>query len=140
MKRVFVDTNILLDVLLERIPFVRPAQIIWSLAERKEIQAAISALSVSNIFFIINKLASREKAYLAVDTLLKIFKISEITGGMISKALAARFPDFEDAVQYFCALKSGARAILTRDPAGYLQSKLPVMDGNEYLALIKIPS
>ncbi len=135
MKRVFIDTNILLDVFLERVPFAYPAQRVWSMAERKQMQAAVSTLSVCNIFFILKKLASTEKAYLAIETLVETFKLIEVTPRIISKALAARLNDFEDAVQYFCALQAGAKLILSRDPSGFGKSRLPVMDCNEYLTL-----
>jgi len=136
VKKIFIDTNILLDVLLERDPFCRPAQLVWSLAEKRKIQAAISAVSVSNIFFILERLSSKENAYRAVETLLEIFRITDVTSQILSKALTARFPDFEDAVQYFCALKFKARAILSRDPSGFLERKIPIMDCNEYLAIL----
>lgn len=136
MKRIFLDTNVLLDVFLERDPFCLPAQIIWSQAERKEIRAALSALSVNNIFFIIRKLSSREKAYLAVETLVKIFKVIDTTSSILTLALKARFPDFEDAVQYYSAAKFRAETIISRDPAGFEEGKIPVMDAAQWLTLM----
>ncbi|MBI2981030.1 MAG: PIN domain-containing protein [Deltaproteobacteria bacterium] len=136
MKRIFLDTNILLDVLLARDPFCQRAQTVWSLAEKKEIVAAISTVSVSNVFFIIKKLSSREKAYEAVSVLAEIFKLVEVGAQTVSKSLQARFPDFEDAVQYYSALKFRAKAILSRDPSGFRGGKIPVMSCSEYLALL----
>lgn len=133
-KRIFLDTNILLDVLLERDPFCQPAQLVWSLAERREIKAGISAASLNNVFFVIKKLASREKAYFAINTLVQIFKISPITSQTVLKALKLGLPDFEDALQYSCALQFRAKTILTRDPSGFQKSKIPVMDASQYLS------
>lgn len=135
MKRILLDTNILLDVFLERHPFCQPAQIIWTLAEKKKIQAAISAISINNIFFIMKKLTSNEKAYWAVETLLEIFKIIGVTPQIIRKALKVRFPDFEDAIQYQTALKFRAHAIISRDPSGFEKSTIPVLDGPQFLIL-----
>ena len=138
MKRVFLDTNILLDVFLERDPFCHPAQIVWSLAEKKKIRAAVSAVSVSNIFFILERLSSKDKAYRAIETLVELFKIENVTSRIISEALSLRHADFEDAIQYFSALKFRAKVILTRDPKGFEGSKIPVMNCDEYLALHSI--
>lgn len=134
-KRIFLDTNILLDVLLERGPFCQPAQLVWSLAERKEIKAGISAVSLNNVFFIIKKLASKEKAYFAINTLVEIFKICPVTSQTISKALKLDLPDFEDALQYICALQFRAKTIITRDFSGFKKSKISVMDASQYLTL-----
>lgn len=134
MKRIFVDTNILLDVLLDRAPFSEPAQRLWSHAERRVIRAAISGVSIHNVFFIVRKLSSVEKGYKAIDTLASIFDLVDLSGPMIRKALQIRFPDFEDGLQYVSALKYRAQAIISRDPDGFLESRVPVMDCDEYLA------
>lgn len=136
MKRIFLDTNILLDVFLARDPFCQPAQVVWSLAEKREIAAAISTLSVSNVFFIIKKISSGEKAYEAIATLTEIFELIEVGAQTVSRALQARFPDFEDAIQYYSALKFRAKAILSRDPSGFRDNKIAVMSCSEYLALL----
>lgn len=138
MKRIFLDTNILLDVFLEREPFVRPAQMIWTLAAEKKVQAAISAISVNNVFFIVEKLSSSDKAYTAIQALAGIFKIVGVTPRIINKSIEARYADFEDAVQYFSALEFRAKIIISRDPAGFVKCGLPVMDGAEYLSLLTI--
>ena len=134
MNRVLVDTNILLDVFLERHPHCLPAQTVWTLVERKQIQAAISAVSVNNVFFIIKKLSSKEKATKAIETLVDIFSIVEINSKIIVKTLAGKFDDFEDGLQYHSALKYKAQAILTRNPDDFRKSQIPVMDCAMYLA------
>lgn len=134
-KRIFLDTNILLDVLLERDPFCRPAQLVWSLAERRQIKAGISATSLNNVFFVIKKLTSKEKAYFAISTLSQIFKLCPVTSQTVLKALKLGLPDFEDSLQYSCALQFRAKAIITRDVSGFQKSKIPVMDASQYLAL-----
>jgi predicted nucleic acid-binding protein len=134
MKRIFLDTNILLDVLLEREPFSQPAQVIWSLSEKNEIHAAISAVSLSNIFFIIKKLSSSENGYKSLNALVEIFDVIDIDWRLVQKSIESRFPDFEDALQYHSALRYRAQAIISRDPAGFMDSKIPLMDCAQYLA------
>lgn len=137
MKKIFLDTNILLDVFLERHPFCEPAQIIWSLVERKKLNGAISAISILNSFFIIKKLASTEKAYQAIAALQEGFKIIAADGPLLKTAYQGHFPDFEDAIQYYSAVKFKADAIISRDPSGFIQSKIPILDGPQFLALRK---
>ena len=134
MKKIFLDTNILLDVLLDRSPYVHPAQVIWSLAEKKKIRAAVSALSLRNVFFIIKKLSSSEKGYKAVETLVDLFQIVEVGSKMIQKALEIRLPDFEDAIQYYAALKFRAGVMISRDRSGFKASRIPIMDSAEFVA------
>ncbi len=119
---------------LDREPFCEPAQRVWTLAVEKELVASISALSISHAFFIIQKCASSEKAYEAIEALVEGFKIIETDSKIVKKALQARLPDFEDAIQYFSALKFRAQAIISRDPSGFREGKIPIMDCAQYLA------
>ena len=135
MKKIFLDTNILLDVLLERHPFCSPAQEIWSLAEKKKVKAGISAISISNIFFIVKKLSSTEKAYHAIQTLMEIFKVLDVNSRTLRKALQLRKPDYEDSIQYLCARQLRADVIISRDAAGFHGVGIPVMDASQYLSL-----
>ena len=134
MEKIFLDTNILLDVLLERHPYCLSAQHVWSLAERKKVRAAVSATSLNNIFFIVKRLSSQQKAYQAIRTIFELFKILDVKSQTISEALRLQPPDFEDAIQYCCALAFRSQVILTRDPAGFSGSEIPVMDCDQYLA------
>jgi len=136
VKRIFLDTNILLDVLLEREPFWPRAQQVWSLVEHRKIKAAVSTLSVSNVFFIVKRLANREKAYWAIELLSELFQLVAVTPTMIRTALQARFPDFEDAIQYYCAHAFRAKAIISRDDTGFAKSTIPVLDCAQYVALL----
>lgn len=134
MKKIFLDTNILLDVFLERSPFCQPAQMIWTLVEKKKIRGAISAISVNNIFFILKKLAGNEKAYTATESLTESFKIIDVGSKMILQALKTRFNDFEDGIQYLSAIKFRADAIISRDSSGFAKSEIPIFDGPQFLS------
>lgn len=134
MKKIFVDTNILLDVFLAREPFYKTAQMLWAVLLKRDVKAAISAISVNNCFFIINKLAGSEKAYIAIDALSDFFSIIDLDAGILNRARRARFTDFEDAVQYFSAKKFAAQAIISRDPQGFEKDDMAVMDAAQFLA------
>lgn len=138
MKKVFVDTNILLDVLLERHPFCEPAQTLWTMVEQKKLAGAVSAISFNNIFYLIRKFSTAEKAYQALNTLSDIFKIVEVNQRIIKETLKTQWPDFEDGIQHACALKFGAKVILSRDTKGFGSGKVPVMGCSEYLEKFKV--
>lgn len=138
MTKVFLDTNILLDVFLARKPYVKTAQEVWTLCERKKILGAISAISVNNIFFIIKKLSTVEKAYSSVEVLLDFFKIVQVSRRSLLKAYHQMFSDFEDAIQYQAALEFGAQVLLTRNPVDFKKSEIPIMDLASFLTRFHI--
>lgn len=100
----------------------------------KKALASISALSVSHTFFIVRKLSSADRAYQAVEALMETFRITETDSKIVKQALQARFPDFEDAIQYFSALRFRAKTLISRDPSGFRAGKIPIMDCAQYLA------
>ena len=133
MTSVFLDTNILLDVLLKRDTFYQPAQSIWDLAAHKKIKSFISALSVSNCFYIVEKLSSQTNAYSVTETLLTLFDVVAVNEQTLADSLQLRFPDFEDGVQYQCALQVKADVLITRDPKGFKKSQMLIMDPWQFL-------
>lgn len=106
--------------------------------ERKSLLAAVSALSLSNAFFIVKKLSTAEKAYQAVRTMTEIFRIEAVDGRTVKKALQSGFADFEDAVQYQSALQFRASVILSRDFTGFSHSRIAVMDCTQYLTVERL--
>lgn len=135
MTRIFFDTNVLLDVLRQREPFVRQAQPLWLLAERGRITGLVSALSFTNIFYIVRRFTDAETALKTLHLLRATFTPVACDERMIDQALAASFPDFEDAVQYFSARNAGADCIVTRDTAHFASAAIPVMTPVQFLAM-----
>lgn len=119
MIRVFLDTNILLDVLGERQPFCFLAARIWNQARLGKIEAAISAISVTNAFYILRKQDSLKKARTGVELLRATFAIVALTDKIIAEAIGCGLQDLEDAVQWVSARKFGATYIVTRDEDGF---------------------
>lgn len=135
MKKVFIDTNILIDFLGEREPFYDAAARIVSRADRKEIELLVSSLSYATASYILMRYNSRE---MVMDKMKKFTPLCTVTGvGMedVNEALYSVFLDFEDALQYFSALRAGAAVIITRNKKDFLASALPVYTPNEYLRL-----
>ncbi len=137
MEQVFIDTDVVIDFLTERKPFSEDAARIFTYSEKGHIRAMVSALSFSHIFYIIRKLEGGEKAIALLDKLEKIVAILPLDEQIIKQALSSGFPDFEDAIQNFCAKAAGVRTIVTRDISDYAKSDLAIHTPESYLLILK---
>ena len=136
--KAFYDTNVLLDVLLQREPFYEDSARVWTLAELSRLEGYVSALSFPNIFYVLHKMRNRRDAARAVRTMLGIFSAVACNGDVIRQAIDSDLPDFEDAVQYFSALHAGADCILSRNAGDFpRRSAVPVLSPAELLARIE---
>lgn len=137
IKRLFIDTKIILDFLGERKPFYLPIAKLATLADKKQVELVVSSISFATVNCF---LAKYETLSIAKDKLRKfkiiseIFKIDEQT---IDKGLNSSFKDFEDALQYFCALDANCDIIITRNAKDFKHSVLPVMTADEFLSSVK---
>lgn len=132
--KVFLDTNVLLDVLTRRRPFFEASSQIWTLAERGRIRGLISAISYPNIYYIVRKLSGREAADKVVLSLRAIFTVVACDERIIGKALDSKFDDFEDAIQFYSALRARVTCIVTRDPDHFPNEGPAVRSPTEFLA------
>ncbi len=135
---VFFDTNILLDVLLARKPFLDHAQRLWSLAERGQFQAVVSSVSFLNVYYIVRRLASRADADRALRGMRAVFQVAAVDRDTIDQAIDARAIDFEDAVQHACAMRVGALCIVTRDEAHFAGLSVPAIAPDAFLAKLSL--
>ena len=135
MKRsVFIDTDVVLDFLLDREPFSTFASIIFSLSEEKEVKAYISPLTISNSYYILRKLASHTKVVKNLQKLLLITNITSIGKNDVVLALNSNFKDLEDALQHFSAISHAkVDVILTRNLKDYKHSEVPAMTPETYI-------
>ncbi len=127
----------MMDLLSERIPFYNSIAKITSLADKGEIIMVASALSYTTINYLLTKIDSVD---IVLDKLRKFKILSEVAmldDEIIEKGLNSNFSDFEDAIQYFSALKANCNIIVTRNIKDFKESKLPVMTPDEFLASIK---
>lgn len=132
--RAFIDTNVLLDVLALREPFYADAASVWTLAEQHKVKGLVSVLSFCNIHYIVRRMESRQQADRAVTLLCDVFTPVALDGQILNQALAAKFKDFEDAVQYHSALHAGADCLVTRNPGHFPRGGLSVASPAEFLA------
>jgi predicted nucleic acid-binding protein len=133
MKGVFVDTDIVLDLLGNRKPFYRHAAELFSIADRREIKIFVSSLSFSNLNYILSKQYSSiqaRKILMKFKTLVTVLSVSD---KVVELALLSDFKDFEDALQYFTALENEVNILLTRNLKDYKTAKIPIMTAEQFL-------
>ncbi len=124
--KIFLDTNVLLDVFQGRAPYYDCSAQIWSLAESGKAEVYISAISFNNVHYIIRKHEGKERAQQAVEVLNANFAMVPLTPAVMGKAIQSKMPDFEDAIQFFSALSIGADFIITRNIKDFPTDILPV--------------
>lgn len=117
--KILLDTNVILDVALERQPFFSQSEEVLSLAENGAFEAFISASTFSDLYYIIRKQKSRSLAFNFVDSVAQAYQIATVDRAVISLALTLGFQDFEDAIQCATAIVNQLDAIVTRDAQDY---------------------
>jgi len=133
MEKIFVDSDIVLDLLAKRDPFYQPTAALFSKAERGEVEIYISPLIFSNLFYILRKLTTRPKARETLKKLRSLIHILPVDDKIIDQALLSEFPDLEDAIQYFTALDNNIPIIITRNKRDYKLSALSVYTAAEFI-------
>lgn len=133
MKKLFLDTNIVIDLLDKREPFCYDAVRLFTMAYNKKVQLLVSPMTYATASFLLRKHGTEE-----VRRLLNNFRLlSRVTTAnerTVDESLVSQFADFEDALQYYSALTAKAEAIITRNKKDFANSKMPVMTAGEYLA------
>ncbi|CAH1001709.1 hypothetical protein LEM8419_02615 [Neolewinella maritima] len=134
MTKLFVDTNVVLDLLGKRAAYL-PAARLFTLGDRGEVALYVSVLSFANINNILTRQQDRSMAIKALRKLELIVQVVDLTAKITKRALDDEdFTDFEDGLQYYSAVESGTEAVITRNHKDFTHSKLPVMSAEEYLS------
>jgi predicted nucleic acid-binding protein len=136
MSRIFLDTNVILDLLGERVPFFESIAKVATLADQKKLTLIVSPLSFAPIDYVLNKYETSESVLNKLRKFKIICEVCEVNEETIDKALNSNFKDFEDAVQYFTALQSNCSIIITRNGKDFKNSTIPIMTAEEYLSSI----
>lgn len=137
-KRIFIDTNVMLDLLGERQPFYESIAKIASLAEKKVLTLVVSPLSFATVNYFLSKFENSKKAQEKLRKFNVISEICLLDAQTIEKGLNSSFHDFEDALQYISAIDSSCDLIITRNGKDFKKSLLAVMSPDEFLnSLIK---
>jgi predicted nucleic acid-binding protein len=137
IKRVFVDSDVILDVALARIPFFENSKTLLSLLENGLAIGFVSSNSIANIYYILRKAGNDAKARFFISSILKYLTVIPSNHANILDALKSDFTDFEDAIQYCSALENQCECIITSNLDDYKRSRLNVYVPLEFLNLFR---
>ncbi len=136
--KILFDTNIILDVLLERKPFSGEASFLLSRVERSEISGYLCATTVTTIHYLVSKALGSQAAMRHIQSLLALFIIAPVTHQVLEKAAMLNFRDFEDAVLHEAARQAGIESIVTRNTVDFKKSTLPVFAPADLVAALLV--
>ncbi|MBX2914260.1 MAG: PIN domain-containing protein [Cyclobacteriaceae bacterium] len=135
MEKLFLDTNLLLDFVLDRKPFSDQAERIIQLRFTHKKRLFTSALSIANVAYVVRK--AGQNPFQVIAEMMDWVEIVNLTKAEFSQTIKSTFKDFEDALQFYTALEVGADVIITRDLKDFSSSSIPVNSPTQYLRTIK---
>ncbi|MBP9187227.1 MAG: PIN domain-containing protein [Bacteroidia bacterium] len=135
MNKVFVDTDVCIDLLSRRMPFNKTAELLFTLSDKGDILIYVSSLSFSNIDYMLRSQYSAVYSRQIIGTFKTIVQVLPVDSKTIDLAVASDFNDFEDAIQYSCAIENGLTTIITRNIKDYKKATISVLTPETYIAL-----
>jgi predicted nucleic acid-binding protein len=135
MEKIFLDTDVILDLLSKRQPFYENSYKLFSLIDRNKIKAYTSPVIFANIHYILSKQLSKQIALQNLIKLRKFVNIVPINEEVIDLSLKSNFTDYEDSIQYYAALLSEISILITRNIKDYKNAKIAVSTPEEYLKM-----
>ncbi|MEO6524073.1 MAG: PIN domain-containing protein [Mucilaginibacter sp.] len=132
MKHVFMDTNVVIDFLADRRPFSLDVAKLFDLAIAEKARIYISAVSYNNIYYVLRQSLTNAATIRLLEDLAEMTEIVDVTGSIIWQSLKTDFKDYEDSIQYYCALSvPHVDFIVMRNTKDFKKSKLPVLTPSE---------
>lgn len=133
MNRVFIDTNVILDLLLDRKPHSDDITNLIELATEQGIELCISSVTITDVNYIVGKFEGTNAANKKTKQILELVTVENVGQTTVLKASKSGFKDFEDGVQNFCAEESKHKVIVTRNTKDFRKSKLSIMTPKEFI-------
>jgi predicted nucleic acid-binding protein len=135
-NRLFLDSDVLLDMLLNRKPFYYYVQALLTISEKHHLQIYTSSLAAANIHYILAREIGSAEARKKIKELINAIKILPFESESIESAINSRFSDLEDAIQHFIAKRYNCNAIITRNIKDYKHSEIPAFTAEDFLRQI----
>ena len=132
--RVLLDTNVVLDLLLARKPFLHAAAEVFGLVEQSRVEGLLCATTVTTVDYLLTQALPRPAARQALRKLMALFEIAPVNRAVLEEALKSKVSDFEDAVLEQAGWLAGAEVIVTRDQRDFRLARLKVLGPDEFLA------
>jgi len=136
LKRVLFDSDVLLDILAQRQPFIVASARALNTVMQNQVQGYVSGHAVTNIFYILRRQVGNEVARELLAKLLQHLQVASVTDEVIRQALNSSIKDFEDAVTSAAALTAGLEIIVTRNTPDFVASLVPAMLPDEFLTTL----
>lgn len=137
-RRILVDLNVVLDVLLDRNPHAEAAAAVWAAVERREVEGLLAAHCVTTLHDLATRSRGRAFGDSCVSDVLSVFAVAPVDSAVLHEAVALHWADFEDAVVAASARAAGCHLITTRDPRGFKGSPCPPLSPTETLAALRV--
>lgn len=134
MTRLFLDTNVVVDLLDRREPFCHDAVRIFTMAYNRQVQLFVSPMTFTTASFLLRRHGTEGVRNL-LSNFRQLSRVATVNERTIDDSLASQFKDFEDAVQYYAAVKIKADFIITRNGKDFALSQIPVLTPSEFLEL-----
>ncbi len=138
VSKVFVDTDVIIDFLIDRQPHAQAATLLFDLADKQRILLCASTLCFNNVHYIVKKVLGDRQAREVIDELLELIEVLNVSKSDLKYAAGSDFKDFEDAIQHSVALSDPEiKSLITRNTKDYLKSKIAVFDPVTFIELFK---
>lgn len=135
MTKVFVDTDVCIDLLSGRKPFNKTAEIFFSLADNRKVKIYVSSLSFSNIDYVLRSQYSSNHSRQLIGKFKTLVNVLPVDNKTIDLAIASDFNDFEDAIQHSCAIENNLTTIITRNVKDYKKASIDILTPETFMAL-----
>ncbi|MBR5957829.1 MAG: PIN domain-containing protein [Salinivirgaceae bacterium] len=133
MTTLFLDTNIVMDLLERREPFCNDAVRLFTMAYNRQVKLIVSPMTYATASYLLRKHGSNGVRKLLAN-FRRLSRVATTNERTVDDSIASQFADFEDAMQYYTALKAKSDVIITRNGKDFINSKIPVMTASEFLA------
>jgi len=136
--KILLDTNIVLDLLMDRMPFADAAAELFSKVEDGSATGYLCGTTITTVYYLAAKVVGTPQAQEELKKLLSLFEVAPVNRPVLQSALAVGFADFEDAVIHEAARHVGAEAIVTRNQKDFKKSKIPVYSAEEMVKVLSL--
>lgn len=131
--KILLDTNVILDIVLDREPFAEPAVLLFKAAHKQKVEMFMTATTVTDLYYITRKEKGKSTALAFIEELIGFVDVVSVDKNIIVGALQAGFPDFEDAIQVCSANREGITNIVTRNEKDFRRSGLIIQSPSAFL-------
>jgi len=135
MKKVFVDTNIVLDLLSERVNYYEASQDLFTYAIDNNITLIVSTLTFANAHYILKEQLKLKKVRSSLRKFKTLVEVATFDDKILELSLEEEFKDFEDGIQYYIAIENSCEALITRNKKDFKNSLIPILNASEFMGL-----